>query len=120
MSNTTVDGTVPASFSGPTRLAVSNTILEGAITRAELQAKYGFTPPNGMAATNVSVEDNDAACPTCGQVPDTHRKRQVRHLHCKNVGMVRFIIELQRVLEITGGFKRMIDEVKTLKGKNTL
>lgn len=62
-----------------------------------------------------SVGDNHAACPTCGHVPDTHRKRQVRHLHVKSEGMVKFIWELQQVLGVTGGFKRMIAEVKILK-----
>jgi hypothetical protein len=39
----------------------------------------------------------------------------VRHLHCKSEGMVKFITELQSVLGVTGGFKRMIAEVKILK-----
>lgn len=63
----------------------------------------------------MSLLDNDAPCPTCSHVPDTHRKRQVRHLHCKSEGMVKFISELQQVLGVTGGFKRMIAEVVSLK-----
>jgi len=71
--------------------------------------------PSATTHCSPSVGDNDAACPTCGHVPDTHRKRQVRHLHCKSEGMVKFISELQGVLGVKGGFKRMIAEVKNLK-----
>ena len=62
-----------------------------------------------------SVGDDDNVCPICGHVPDTHRKRQVRHLHVKSEGMVKFIWELQQVLGVTVGFKRMIAEVRNLK-----
>lgn len=71
--------------------------------------------PQGAAGYFASVEDNDLPCPTCSHVPDTHRKRQVRHLHCKSEGMVKFIDELQKVLGIKGGFQKMLAEVKLLK-----
>jgi hypothetical protein len=51
-------------------------------------------------------------------VPDTHRKRQVRHLHCKSEGMVKFIGKLQKILDIeSGGFELMLKQVQELKDK---
>ena len=61
------------------------------------------------------VEDNSEPCPCCGHVPDTHRKMQVRHLHVKCGGMIRFITDLQNMLGVVGGFKKMLEAVKTLK-----
>lgn len=87
---------------------------------SQSEANEGAYPPLPRTNCSPSVGDNDAACPTCGHVPDTHRKRQVRHLHCKSEGMVKFITELQGVLGVTGGFKRMIAEVKILKENSVL
>lgn len=59
--------------------------------------------------------DNISACPCCGHVPDTYRKQQVRHLHAKSEGMVKFIGELQKIIGVRGGFQTMLAAVRKLK-----
>lgn len=68
-----------------------------------------------VGSNSLLVQDDGSPCPCCGHVPNTHRKRQVRHLHCKSEGMVKFISELQGVLGVVGGFNRMIAAVKILQ-----
>lgn len=61
------------------------------------------------------AQEDSSPCSCCGHVPDTHRKQQIRHLHCKSEGMVKFISELQKILGAKGGFKKMIAAVKILR-----